>query len=458
MRPNTSKQESGLSESKIDLQAIGNLLQIEQEVRQAESASVIEFIAVNDTWRIVPYRQAVLWRLDTQQRPRLQLVSGLADLAEDSPFRQWFNQVMRGLVLTPGKAQLLTITDIPPNLHEGWREWMPTQVLALPLLTPAGGTNGGLWLALEQLPGESEQALLERLALVYGQGLWAWRAVQAWWERGAGWLQILYRRKWLWAGLVAVACIPMRLTVLAPAEITGKDAKLINAPADGVIARFFITPNQVVTAGMPLFALDDTNVRNRNEVAGKSRAVAEADFLRATQKSFSDGASKAELSSLKAKLEEKAAEADYTKDLFDRGQVTAPEAGIVIFSDPNDWIGRPVQTGERIMQLADPAKVQISIHLAVDDALNLEPGAAVKLFLNVTPLHPLEAVLTQASYEPTVVPEGFVAYHLKADLAPGSEVPRIGLKGTAKIYGAWAPLIYHVLRKPLAWLRRTVGT
>ncbi len=446
-----------MAETQVDLQAIGNLLQIEHEVRQADSASVIEFIAANDSWRIIPYRQAVLWRHDAHGAPRLQLVSGLAEVAGDSPFRQWMNQILHTLNLTPGKPQLLTMEDVPASLRPGWREWMPQHAVALPLKTPDGHSNGGLWLALEQVPADAELALLERLALVYGQGLWAWRDAIPLWRRIGSAMRNLLRHKWWWLGWLVVACIPMRLTVLAPAEIIGKDAKLIAAPNDGVVARFFVQPNQQVASGAPLFVLDDTNVRNRNEVATKSRAVAEAEYLRATQKAFTDSASKAELSGLKARLEEKAAEADFTRDLVERGKVNAPDAGIVIFSDPNDWIGRPVQTGERIMQLADPKKVQIAIHLAVDDALNLEPGAEVKLYLNIAPLKPLDAHLVQASYEPGLVAEGFVAYQLKADLQDATELPRIGLKGTAKIYGDWAPLIYHVFRKPLAWLRRTTG-
>lgn len=206
-----------------------------------------------------------------------------------------------------------------------------------------------------------------------------------------------------------------------------------------------------------LFALEDTGARNRNEVAAKSQAVAAAEYLRATQKSFSDGASKADLSSLNAKLEEKSAEAQYVKDMLDRIQVRAPEAGIAVFSDQNDWLGKPVQTGERIILLADPARVQIAIRLPVDDALSLDPGAIVKLYLNVAPLGTVAGVLTQSSYEPTLTQDGVVAYYLKADLAAGEPVQRIGLKGTAKLYGGWAPLIYHVLRKPLAVVRRTLG-
>lgn len=446
-----------MTESPINLHSIGTLLQIEQDVRQAASESAVEFIAVNDSWRIVPYRQAVLWRLDANGNPTLRLVSGLADVAADTPYRQWINQALRQLAptLAAGKAQLLTRTALAEPLRAGWDEWMAEHALLLTLPTPVGTSVGGLWLSLDDMPDEATCALAERLAGAYGQALWAWRAApSAWTALRMHWRG---RRRLLWLAIAVVALLPMHLTVLAPAEIIGKDARLIAAPQDGVVARFFVEPNQMVAAGAPLFALEDTDARNRNEVAAKARAVAAADYLRATQKSFNDGASKAELSSLNAKLEEKSAEAQYLKDMLERVQVRAPAAGIAVFSDQNDWLGKPVQTGERILSLADPARVQIAIRLSVDDALNLEPGAVVKLYLNVAPLAAVNGVLTQSSYEPTLGADGVVAYNLKADLGAGEPVQRIGLKGTAKLYGGWAPLIYHVLRKPLAVVRRTLG-
>ncbi|KAB8044652.1 HlyD family efflux transporter periplasmic adaptor subunit [Janthinobacterium aquaticum] len=446
-----------MSESPINLQSIGTLLQIEQDVRQAASESAVEFIAVNDTWRLLPYRQAVLWRNDMAGVASVKLVSGLADLPVDSPYRQWMNQALRLFApdLAPGQTKRIIRTDMPEAMWAGWDEWMGACALLVPLPTPAGTTVGGLWLTLEQDAGEAETALLARLAGAYGQALWAWRVQAAAWRTTLA--RLRKRPKWLWLAALGVALIPMRLTVLAPAEIIGKDAKLIAAPQDGVVARFFVAPNQTVAAGAPLFALEDMGARNRNEVAAKSEAVAAAEYLRATQKSFSDGASKADLSALNARLEEKAAEAQYVKDMLERIQVRAPEAGIAVFSDPNDWLGKPVQTGERIILLANPAKVQIAIRLPVDDALSLDPGAAVKLYLNVAPLSTVAGVLTQSSYEPALTSDGVVAYSLKADLAAGEAVQRIGLKGTAKLYGGWAPLIYHVLRKPLAVVRRTLG-
>jgi hypothetical protein len=448
-----------LTQTNPQIDTLGNLLQIEQEVRQAQSENAVEFIAVNDTWRILHYRQATLWRTEQGGNPSVKLVSGLADLPNDSPFRQWLNQAIRhvSVGMIAGKAQLITLNDMPEALQDGWHEWMPEVVVVVMLPTPDGKVVGGLWLATEFEANEGGIALIERLSWVYGQALWAWRPYAPPWIK---WLATIKQKKHIKRYGIAIAVIalfPMRLTALAPAEIIGKDAKQIGAPMDGVVAKFFVNPNQPVKAGDLIFSLDDTSVRNRNEVAGKSQAVAQADFMRETQKSFSDGNSKGELSSFKAKFEEKVAEAQYTRDLFERIRVTAPDDGIVVFSDPNDWVGKPVQTGERIVQLANPQHVQIAINLPVDDALNLEPGAKVKLYLNVSPLDTVTGTLTQASYEPAPVAEGFVAYRLKADIAADEMPPRIGLKGTAKIYGSWAPFIYHVLRKPLSATRRYLG-
>jgi multidrug efflux pump subunit AcrA (membrane-fusion protein) len=446
-----------VAEADFNLASIGTLLQIEADVRACDSERALEFVCVNDTFRLLPYRQAVLWRHVAGQ-PVFRQVSGLADVAADSPYRQWLNKALAHLQpKLDGRTHLLaTVRSLPRGLRSGWVEWMAPHALLLPLPAPSGTSAGILWLALERAPEDSELALVERLASAYGHGLWAWRREWPVWRVAL--TKLLGRRnRLLLAGvLAAVSLLPLRLAVQAPFEIAGKDARLIGAPFDGVVGSFHVQPNQLVARDAPLFSLDDTSARNRNEVAGKSRAIAEAELLRATQKSFEDGSSRGDLSALKARLEEKAAEAQYTKDLFERVLVKAPEAGIVVFSDPNDWLGRPVQTGERIMLLATPGKVEVAINLPVDEAIDLQRGDKARLYLNVAPLKPLDATVTQVSYEPALA-DGVVAYRVRAEIDRGQELPRIGLRGSARLYGQRAPLLYHAVRKPLEVLRRTVG-
>ena len=68
-----------------------------------------------------------------------------------------------------------------------------------------------------------------------------------------------------------------------------------------------------------------------------------------------------------------------------------------------------------------------------------------------------DGTLTSAAYRAEPTPEGVLAYRLKVRFDQGETLPRLGLMGTAKVRGGWTPLIYYVLRRPLAAARQWLG-
>jgi hypothetical protein len=140
-----------------------------------------------------------------------------------------------------------------------------------------------------------------------------------------------------------------------------------------------------------------------------------------------------------------------------RGEVRAERDGIAVYGDPNDWIGRPVQTGERVMQLANPNDAGVLVWLPVHEALNLDIGAPMRLFLHIDPLGPLSASLLQTSFQPVMSPEGVSAYRIKGKFKEGVKRPRIGLRGTVRISGKWATLGYYFFRRPVTAVREWTG-
>ena len=166
------------------------------------------------------------------------------------------------------------------------------------------------------------------------------------------------------------------------------------------------------------------------------------------------------MSLLTGRANEKRAELAAVRSQLARIDVVAAREGVAVFGDPDDWLGRPVTTGERIMLLANPAKPGVLINLPVADAVVLEPGAKVKLFLTVLPLSPLAATVSESSYQASLSPEGVASYRLRAVFEPGQtqqEHVRIGLRGTAKIYGERVLLGYYLFRRPLATVREWTG-
>ena len=94
--------------------------------------------------------------------------------------------------------------------------------------------------------------------------------------------------------------------------------------------------------------------------------------------------------------------------------------------------------------------------LPVKDAIVLEPGNEVRLVLDTDPLNSLQATVQYVVYESTMVGE-WPAYKVRATLETTMPTPRIGLRGTARIYGQNTTLVYYLLRRPITAARQWLG-
>ena len=449
-----------------------SLLELSRRARQGGSAAELRFLLVNDSHALAAYRQAGLWLGDAG----LQALSGVVQLEANAPYALWLTRVCEqlGSVTTP---MPVSAQGLPPELAQEWAQWLPAQGLWLPLpkaptpasdASPVEAVAGGLLLARDLPFTPQEVALLAEWLEVWTHAwrtlhrapAWSWKvwrrrlierlqppAGQSWWRQT--------RIRWAAAVLVALAC-PVRLTVLAPGELVPAHPVVIRSPLDGVIDTFHIQPNQAVQKDQPLFGFDEALIRSRLEVAEQALATAETEYRQTAQQALLDPKYRTQLALLTGKIEEKRAEAEFLREQLQRSRVLAPQDGVALLDDPSEWIGRPVTVGERIMRLAAPADSEVEAWLPLADAIALEPGATVKLYLNASPLSPITAQVRYLAHDAVQRPDGGYAYRVRARLdAPTGH--RVGLKGTAKLHGGWVPLAYWVLRRPLAALRTTLG-
>lgn len=452
-----------MSNANLQASANGNdmaaLLHLEQRALNAKNAGDLGFIVVNETLSLVPFRQAAFF-VSAMKKLTLTTASGLASVAEDSPFAVWLGRFAASVPAPPasaGSCQRLDISQAQPEFAEGWQEWLPDYLITARLVTPSANEVGLLIYARETPWQEDELALLDRVHLTYGYCLEALSqsnrsvigAVGNFFRRG--------KLKWLAVALAVALFIPVRLSALAPAEVIALNSMAVAAPQDGVISALHALPNAAVRAGDKLFSLDDSALTSRREVARRAVAIAKADLLVAQQRAFDDVKSKGELAAAAGRVREKESELALAEGMLDRVIVKAQRDGLAIYGDPNDWLGRPVQTGERVMQLADPSDAGVLMWLPVSDALNLEPGAPIRLFLSTTPLEPLAAKLVQTSYQAVMSPEGVSAYRLRGVFDADASKARIGLRGTARVSGEWATLGYYLFRRPISALREWTG-
>jgi len=437
---------------------LGTLVQLLKRARQAETEQELAFIIVNETHNLVPYRQAVLWRRDREGRGKVMAISGGAVVERNAPFTLWLNRALSRLDAQPADGpQPAGAHDLAGALGEEWAEWLPAHGLRVPLMLGPDRMLGTLLLAREQPWGDGERHILQELADGFAH---AWASFMG--GRRRPLLARIWDRHAAIKIAIAVAAfaalwLPITLSALAPAEVVPLKPTIVRAPLDGVVDHFAVQPNAPVKEGQLVLELDPRAIQNKLEVAIKALGVAEAEYRQAAQEALFDDKSRAKLSVVQAKADQRRADVTYAQSLLDRIHVTATRAGLAIFDEPNDWIGRPVTIGERLLEIADPNEAELEIWLPVADAITLKPGAEVEFFLNVSPGAPLRAKLRQASYEATVSPAQLLGYRLKATLDDPAHTPRIGLRGTAKIYGESVTLFYYLARRPLAAARQFLG-
>ncbi len=432
------------------------LLNLEREARKAGSEAELGFLMVNGSRVAVQYRQALLLLRSGPGKYRVVSVSSLSAIDRNSTFIRWVERMAEEKLAGDNVSKVLSFdarqdaakSDLDASSY-------PFSKVALIPLQMRDGTVFGHMMFTREAPWE-ETALVAaaRLCETYSHA----------WEALTGPDKIrkkLKSRTKLYAGIGAAILIagfiPVPLSVLAPAEVTAADPFLVAAPIDGTVESVEVDPNTFVKKGQLLFTYNDTELRNRLEIAGQAVSVAEARYQQSLRTSFADTSAKRELSIAQSELALKASEYDYAKDLLDKSQVRARRNGLVIFADKDSWTGRPVATGERIMRIADPSKVELKINLPVADAIVLEDQAPVQLYLDSDPLSAIDASVSRASFHAQPDGNNVLSYRVSAKFRNGEQTPRIGLRGTAKVYGEYVSLAYFLFRKPISAIRQWIG-
>jgi len=448
-----------MSDENKQLVGLSTFLQLEKHARSADNIQRLQFVIANETFRLINYRQSAIWSWRHNGKARLTTVSGASQVDFTSPYTLWMDSFISKVTTDSSESiTMLSIDDVDESLSKGWNEYIKGYALLCPLRSPAGDAIGGMVMTRNTPWTEHEISLIELLMGAYGHAWFALLPRSARWKKSAIWYSVTASRikKLVFILLIGLLFMPIRQSVLAPASIVPIKPKAITSPLDGVIAEVLVSPNMNIKQNDILFIIDDTKIRNQLHIAEKAYAVAKAEHLKTSQEAFGDENVKGDVSLLNARMDQKLSEIAYYSELMTKTTIKAPESGVAIFSNANDWVGRPVAVGEKIMDTAQPGLVQIEIWVPVDDAINLTVGSEVLMFLNTDPTHAIHAQLIQTSYQAELNESDILAFRLLAKI-DDEILPRLGLHGTAKLYGESVSLFYYLLRRPAATIRQWTG-
>ena len=425
-----------------------NLIRLEGEAIAATDVLSLQHQAVNRP-RVMLDCGHIFWVSRKGGSLKILAVTSQEQMERHTPFGQWLTQTLKtrarkGDLDSTSSWQLQTQRDESqinyPFIHAHYSPFSPDP------------KAGGLLFTFTAPPPEAHIPIMARLGEVYGLVHAA--------RRGAKRARMAPRKRNLFYGTILalglIGMIPIPMTTLAPAEVVADTPFILSAEFDGVIKDMLVAPNAKVHAGDPLVRLDDVTLRNELVLAEKELQLAEVRRRMAGLRAFVDAESKRELAVADAEAELAKAHRDYAQERLEKTILRAPRDGLALFSDVSELTGRPVSNGEAILRIAEPSRVLLRLHAPLTHGEALREGARVRMFLDSDPVAPLEAKLTRASYRASSVPEGGMAFEAHANLTE-DDIPRIGARGVAKIYGENAPLAYFLIRRPLTLARQMTG-
>jgi len=475
-------KKSGSKPAQVEnkFQLLLTLITLLKSVRHKDKKTELEFLMVNQTFNLVPYKSCAYWEYK-KNRVSIKNSSGLILVDNDGPYSQWLVRVIENFLKKQKEQESLENNDDQnsnkdlnsfsklftvlkdnclENERDDWDKWVTKNAFILLIYNKDKKFIGGLWIDKKDEFSTLEKAILEDLGDGYAFALQNFSNK----KRQEGILNYLsifslsgLKTKLFFLSLLLIMLLPVNMSATAPAEVVASKPDVISIPFDGVIEKVEISPGQRVKAGEVLLRMDDTLLKNKVIMTTGELNAAKVALLKTERESMKDRSKLAEIAILKAQLAQKNAEVDFAQQMLKLSEIVAERDGIAIFADINSLRGKPVQTGEQVMQLTSLEENELLIRMPVSSMIKINQDIPARFFLNVSPFDSQKISYKSIGYQSTMDTGGLMTYKIRGEFLEENDDVRIGWTGTGKVYGEKTILGISILRRPITTLRRKLG-
>lgn len=457
MRRSEDMDQEPLAKPTAPIQVLALLNRLSLNAFKSHSRQNLIFQILNDTLQLVAYDRAILWDM-SRGDPSLLGISGQTIVNRASAIARNWRQVITH-IKSQYTMQPLDQEAISQEAHDSWQALhhsttsAPPSIYWIPIYSQDRLTMG-LWLERwHEAPWTPEEVeTLDFLGQAYGAA----------WEKFLPFVDlrgILRRRSSLMIGSIFVLSllIHVPLRVVAPCEVIPKDPYVVTAPIEGTIEEVVVRPGEPVKTGQLLVNYDKTVPLKELMVAQKQVEVTDAQLHRAKSLAFDNAEALSQVATLSLDLKRDLLRLEIAEHQATLLEIAAPHDGIVMMDDPSQWRGSPVQIGEKIMVIADPRQTAVRIWIPESDNIPLRTSDPVKVILNTNPdkSYPMKVDYISTYAIPT--DKGVMSFEGEVDWDKQPDHVKLGLKGTAVLYGNNVSLLYWVLRRPWSAIRTYMG-
>ncbi len=436
---------------------IARLISLEKKTREAKSKDELNFIVVNETREIIDYTTSFLLLKSATDKFHINAISDIASIDRTAPLVTFVESVINHKTKKDLKEiESIDLEQFSKKIKKQKPKNIPQYLLCIPIFSPQRGLQGYLLLARNKNFNDNENELVQHLSRTYGHAYNTFLtnfSIKNFLKKN-----FTGKKRWITISvIILIFLFPVRMTSTAPVEVVAKNPFLITSPFDGVVKKIIANNNDQTKPGDLLVLLEDIDLSNEFNLAKQSLQVAEKELLRTRQSSFTDNEQKSRLAELVAQVDLKRVELKSAERKLKNSKIYSEKKGVVIVDRKSDWQGKPVAVGEKILTIADPNNIEFLIWLPVKDSIVINQDANTNIFLDINPMSSYKGNIIRSTYEPELSPEEVLSYKLISSFKGNRDTPRIGLRGTAKVYGNRTILFYYLFRKPITFIRQLIG-
>lgn len=235
--------------------------------------------------------------------------------------------------------------------------------------------------------------------------------------------------------------------VAADAVLEGTVERVAVAPEDGYVATASVRPGDVVTKGQQLATLDSKDLELERAKMTSQREQLTKEYREALAKS-----ERAQVSILRARIEQADAQIALLNEQLARTQILAPFDGVIVSGDLTRTLGSPVERGQVLYKIAPLNDYRVVLEVDERDFSDVAVDQTGYLALAAAPDERLDITVTKIT-PVSIAEEGSNFFKIEASLSEPPDHLRPGMQGVGKIEVGERKLIWIWTHRIVDWLR-----
>jgi hypothetical protein len=303
-----------------------SILQLENDCRDSENSTQLNFTIVNNTSTVVQYEKAILLSQKKKNKYKIQTVSNISQIDKKSQYSQLIESLTNHIQKNQNPQSIFLINpqeDLSKEQYQELQDYEISNIAYIPIKREKynNKVNSVLLLFRKENFSDDEKLILEHLSNTFSYFMLSEKNL----EKNAfiSFLNSLGYMKYLIILIIALMFIPVKMNVLAPLTIKPKDEHIVTAPIDGIIKEIYVSPNQFVNINDKLIKFDTTDSKNKYFIAQKSLELSKTTLHATKQDSFYNNDSKNRIIQLQAEVKLKESQATFEKSILEKSTIYA---------------------------------------------------------------------------------------------------------------------------------------